>query len=65
MIQQGRCFGLLDEAALSLGISDRLWREDFDRDRSVKVGVPGLVDDAHSAFADLGIQPVMANRARH
>ena len=54
--------GLLDEAASALGVGDLAGRQDLDGDGPVEVGVDGLVDGAHAAFADLFGDPVMKDR---
>ena len=51
---QGRGrLGFLDEPSLALGVSDLLRRQDLEGNRTVEVGVAGLVDHSHPALAEL------------
>src|SRR4030042_1006999 len=54
--------GLLDEAALALGVGDLVGRQDLDGDGPVEMGIDGLVDGTHAALADLLDDPVMQER---
>ena len=50
--RRGR-LGLLHETPLALRVGHLVGGEDLDGDEAVEVGVAGLVDDAHAAFAEL------------
>ena len=54
--------GLLDEALTPFEIGDPVRRQDLDGDGPVEVGVDGLINGAHAAFADLLGDPVVEER---
>src|ERR1700690_3819966 len=49
--RSGLCF--LNEAALSLRVSDLIVRQNLDRDEAIQACVAGFVDHTHAAFAEL------------
>ena len=51
--------GLEEETAPSLGIGDEAGRDRLEGHQAVEAGVPGPVDDAHAALAELGFDPVV------
>ena len=53
MIQGGGGLGFLDEAQLAVGVGDLVGRQNLDRDKAVQLRIAGLVDDAHTALAQL------------
>jgi hypothetical protein len=57
-----RGFGLLDEPLFAFGVGDLVRRQDLDGDGPVEMGVNGLVDGAHPAFAGLLDDPVVEER---
>jgi hypothetical protein len=53
MVQRGDCPRLLPEARyLVLGIDHLRWKK-FECDKPIEIGVPGEIDNAHPAFAQL------------
>ena len=58
-MEGGSGFGLLDKALFAVGVRNLVCRQNFDSDRPVKMRIDGLVDGAHSTFADFFGDPVM------
>ena len=56
--------GLVDEALAGLGVVRELGREELERDGAAELEIVGLVDDAHSAPADLAEDAVLAGDNR-
>ena len=50
------------EARPPLGIRGQQIRQDLDRDVAIELDVARAIDLAHSAFADLGLDPVMTEK---
>jgi hypothetical protein len=61
MVERRQRLRLALEARPPLGIRRQQIRQDFDRDVAIELDVAGAVDLAHSAGADLGLDPVMTN----
>jgi hypothetical protein len=51
MIERGGRAGFLHEAPVPVGVGHLPGRQDLDCHEPIEVGVAGLVDDTHSAFA--------------
>jgi hypothetical protein len=68
VIEGGQGLRLAVEARKAFGIMRDGVRQDFDRDASVETRIPGAIDDAHTAFAQLGDDLVrpdsLANQGR-
>ncbi len=61
MVEPGGGFGLALETLAGLVIAQKVRREEFQRDGAVELGVLGLIDDTHPAFAELGGDLVVRN----
>ena len=61
MIERGQDFRFSLKLAHALPISGKLLRQDLQRHLSTQPGVGGLVDGTHSAFAELGRDPVVVD----
>ena len=48
------------ETAFALRVGDSFWRKHLDGDEPIQVRIPGLVNDAHAACAELRFNAVMA-----
>ena len=51
--------GLEEEPAPAFGVGHQAGADHLEGDQAVETGVPGPVDDAHAALAELGLDPVM------
>ena len=60
VVQLGRGPGLALESPALLGVSERLRRQDLERDVAAQRDLLGLVDDAHAAAADLAENAIVA-----
>ncbi len=53
VFERSRGLGLLNKTALAVGVGDEFGREDLQGDLAVELQVEGLVDNAHTAAANL------------
>ena len=58
VVQPGDGLGLALEAGTAVGVGAELGRQDLDGDAAIEAGVAGLVDLAHAARADGGLDLV-------
>ena len=65
VLQPGRGLGLGAEALQVVVRRQRAGEDHFQGDDAVERSLPGLVDDAHAAAADLGQQLVIAEGSRN
>jgi hypothetical protein len=66
MVEGGGGAGFLGEAAPALLIAgQRSGRKHLDGHEPAQSEIPGLVNDAHAAFAELGEHGVVAERSAH
>ena len=62
VIERARRLGLLDEALLAVRIGRLCPGQDLDGDGAIEVGVAGLVNHTHPAFAELRFDAVAVQR---
>ena len=53
VVERGRCFGLTDETLAVVLVRQQGRREEFQSNGAVEVRIFGLVDHAHTTFAEL------------
>jgi len=59
MIQRRRSFGFVNEPLLARLVCQLLGTQDFDANETIEPQIAGLIDNTHSAFAELGDDLVM------